>query len=243
MPGLILHLSAPWQSWGAPTDHTVRPTHQYPTRSGLTGLIASALGRPRDFANTDLNQLTYTVRVDRAGHREMDFHTIGGGYPRAMTPATADGKRRKEGEGTLLTERWYLADAAFTVAATGPADVITLASEALAAPVYAPYLGRRSCPPDTPLLIRTTDNDPAAELHRMPLHANAPRGADTVTVKFIHETAPEPSAHPTATLRDIPGPGRTWTSRDIWETHVNLPASLCAGAGTDWINALTSYTR
>ncbi|WP_423247460.1 CRISPR-associated protein Cas5 [Streptomyces decoyicus] len=24
----------------------MRPTHRYPTRSGLTGLIASALGRP-----------------------------------------------------------------------------------------------------------------------------------------------------------------------------------------------------
>ncbi len=55
----------------------------------------------------------------------------------------------------MITERWYPADAAFTIAVTGPDDTAALAAHALTEPLFAPYLGRRSCPPDTPLLLRT----------------------------------------------------------------------------------------
>ncbi|MFE0136972.1 type I-E CRISPR-associated protein Cas5/CasD [Streptomyces sp. NPDC059037] len=243
MTGFLMHLSAPWQSWGAPADFKVRPTSRYPSRSGLTGLLASALGRPRDHQNEDLAALRYTIRVDRPGDREMDFHTIGGGYPRELTPPTANGTRKKAGEGTLLTERWYLADAAFTVAVTGPDDVTDLAALALAQPVFAPYLGRRSCPPDTPVLLRTGLADPTGELDRAPLHRQAPRGKDAIEVTFIHDTPPTPDAPATTTVRDVPGPDRTFTTRDIWETRRTLPATLCAGLGTAWINALTTYTQ
>lgn len=95
--GLLLHLSGPLQSWGSDADFEVRSTYRWPTRSGLTGLLACCLGRPRDSDNTDLTELSYTIRVDRPGQREMDFHTIGGGYPRHLTPPTADGKFRKLG--------------------------------------------------------------------------------------------------------------------------------------------------
>ncbi|MEU9126094.1 type I-E CRISPR-associated protein Cas5/CasD [Streptomyces sp. NPDC048506] len=243
MPGLLIHLSAPWQSWGTSADFKVRPTGRYPSRSGLTGLIASALGRSRDHRNDDLAQLRYVIRIDRAGHREMDFHTIGGGYPRELTPPTADGTRKKLGEGTMLTERWYLADAAFTVAVTGPEAVTTPAAEALAAPVFAPYLGRRSCPPDTPILLRANITDPVAELDHAPLHTEPPRSTDTINITFIHDTPPAPDAPPTTTVRDTPAPGRTFTTRDIWEISRTLPAHLCAGRGTDWINALADYTQ
>ncbi|MCX5535177.1 type I-E CRISPR-associated protein Cas5/CasD [Streptomyces sp. NBC_00006] len=243
MTGLLMHLSAPWQSWGAPSDFKVRPTHRHPTRSALTGLIAAALGRPREHPNEDLAALSYTIRIDRPGHREMDYQTIGGGYPREHTPPTADGKRRKEGTETMETERWYLADAAFTVAVTGPGPVTDRAAHALAAPVYAPYLGRRSCPPDTPILLRAHLDDAVAELFQAPLHTAPPRGADTIDVTFLHDTPPTPDPPSTTTVRDVPGPGpgRTFTERDLWETHHPLPAGLCAGRGTSWINALTTY--
>ncbi|UFR07099.1 type I-E CRISPR-associated protein Cas5/CasD [Streptomyces sp. Go40/10] len=243
MAGFLLHLSAPLQSWGGPADFKVRPTSTSPTRSALTGLLASALGRSRDHDNTDLARLRYVIRVDRPGHREMDFHTIGGGYPRELTPPTADGRRKKLGEGTMITERWYLADAAFTIAVTGPDDTAALAAHALTEPVFAPYLGRRSCPPDTPLLLRTDLDDPVAELDRAPLHADPPRNAATIDVTFIHDTPPAPGLPATTTVRDTPAPGRAFTTRDLWETQRTLPASLCAGRGTPWLNALITYAQ
>lgn len=243
MTGFLMHLSAPLQSWGGPADFKVRPTSTSPTRSALTGLIASSLGRPRDHDNTDLAELRYTIRVDRPGHRQMDFHTIGGGYPRELTPPTADGKRKKLGEGTMVTERWYLADAAFTVAVTGPATTTDAAVRALSKPVFAPYLGRRSCPPDAPVLLHANLDDPVAELDRAPLHADRPRNQATIDVTFIYDTAPAPDQPATTTVRDCPGPGRTFNTRDLWTTKRTLPASLCAGRGTQWLTALVNYIQ
>ncbi|MFC1443133.1 type I-E CRISPR-associated protein Cas5/CasD [Streptacidiphilus sp. N1-10] len=241
--GLLLHLSGPWQSWGGEADFTVRTTHRFPTRSGLTGMIAAALGRPRDSDNTDLTQLRYTIRVDRPGQREADFHTVGGGYPPHLTPATADGKRRPEGKGTIISERWYLADAAFTLAVTGPTATLTLAAEGLARPVYAPYLGRRSCPPDTPILIRAHVPDPVGELDRMPLHRPTAPNKAPQPVTFIYDQAPEPGAHPDAEIRDEAGPNGTCAPRPLWQRTRLLPHAPDTPGGTAWIDALTAYRK
>lgn len=239
--GLLLHLSGPLQSWGSDADFEVRTTYRWPTRSGLTGLLACCLGRPRDSDNTDLTELSYTIRVDRPGQREMDFHTIGGGYPRHLTPPTADGKFRKLGEGTILTQRWYLTDAAFTVAVTGPAPTLLGCTQALQRPRFAPYLGRRSCVPDTPILIRSDVSDPVAELDRLPLHRIPARYGAREPVTFLYDAAPEPGALPDTEVRDQPGPHRHFAGRPVWERQRPLPDADDAGRGTDWLTALTVY--
>ncbi|MFG2378943.1 type I-E CRISPR-associated protein Cas5/CasD [Streptomyces sp. NPDC048504] len=241
MSGLVLHLSGPLQAWGSEADFEVRTTHRWPTRSGLTGLLACCLGRSRDADHTDLAELSYTIRVDRPGQREMDFHTIGGGYPRHLTPPTADGKFRKLGEGTILTQRWYLTDAAFTIAVTGPELTLTRCAAALARPRFAPYLGRRSCVPDTPVLIAAHVADPVAELDRLPLHRIPPRAGDRESVTFLYDTAPEPGAKQDTEIRDKPGPHRRFTGRPVWERQRELPEAQDAGRGTDWLTALLDY--
>ncbi|MEU3466136.1 type I-E CRISPR-associated protein Cas5/CasD [Streptomyces sp. NPDC006733] len=238
---MLLHLSGPLQSWGGPAEFTVRTTHRWPTRSGLTGLLACALGRPRNAANTDLAQLRYTVRVDRPGRREADFHTIGGGYPRHRTPPTADGTFKKLGEGTILTERWYLADAAFTVAVTGPTTTLTTCADALAHPVFALYLGRRSCPPDTPVLLFGDVPDPVAELDRLPVHRTPTRHGPRPPCTFVYDTPPEPDAPSDTEIHDIPTGHRTFSRRPVWERQRVLPDAPDAGRGTRWINALTAH--
>ncbi|HEY8981542.1 MAG TPA: type I-E CRISPR-associated protein Cas5/CasD, partial [Streptomyces sp.] len=115
--GLLLHLSAVIQFWGGPQGGSTRTSHPHPTRSGLTGLIAAAQGRPRGSDMSDLDQLTYTIRIDRPGHRLVDFHTVGGGYPKHRTLPTANGTHRGN---ALIRHDWYLHDAAFTIAVTGP---------------------------------------------------------------------------------------------------------------------------
>ncbi|MFG2919283.1 type I-E CRISPR-associated protein Cas5/CasD [Kitasatospora sp. NPDC048298] len=249
--GLLLHLAAPMQSWGSPSHFGTRLTYPYPTRSALTGLFACVLGLPRGSDLGELAGLRFTVRVDRPGRLMRDYHTVGGGYPREKTVMTASGGRRPLKEATLQSERWYLADAAFTVAVTGPPAVTDRVADGLRRPVWHPYLGRRSCPPTSPVLVAAVDN-PVAELHRLPLHRerdNPVPGPDSeegsVEVVFVHDTDPGTGHPPVTQVRDrLPAAGgRRFASRPLWETRHTFTHAQHAGTGTAWITALTTYTR
>lgn len=242
MSGLLLHLASPLQSWGAPSQFSTRLTHPHPTRSALTGLLACALGRGREEPVDDLAELGYTVRIDRPGQQLRDYHTVGGGNPREHTVITAAGKRRSESTATLVSHRWYLSDAAFTVAVTGPADTIALVATALRTPSWHPYLGRRSCPPSAPLLI-TEHPDPVTALDLVPLHRAPGRPADAVEIGFVHEVDPDTAIPPSRVIEDVPAAdrSRTFTTRALWETTRPFPASLCAGYGTQYLTAITTY--
>ncbi|GAA3085171.1 hypothetical protein GCM10020000_84610 [Streptomyces olivoverticillatus] len=145
----------------------------------------------------------------------MDYHTVGGGYPEAQTVINAKGGRWGN---ALIFEDWYLADAAFTIAVTGPTHLLDQTETALRNPVYPPHLGRRACQPDTPLLLTTTPHAEAA-LEHLPLHRDPPprpghRHRHLHQRTTPHPTTPPPPAHP-------PHPGRA-TPR----THLHHPAPV-----------------
>ncbi|MFJ4151912.1 type I-E CRISPR-associated protein Cas5/CasD [Streptomyces galbus] len=235
-PALLLHLSGP-QFWGGPQGGTTRTSHPHPTRSGINGLLAAAQGRPRGSDLSDLDHLSHTIRIDRPGQRLLDFHTVGGGHPKHHTVPTAEGGHRGN---ALVFRDWYLHDAAFTIAVTGPAPLIDDLATALRNPVYPPHLGRRACRPDTPVFITTTKN-PDTALEHLPLHRPAPHTGDTVPVTFLSEHAPTPTTPHTHTIEDVSRPGRTFTTRRLWETTRHLPTTRCAGLGTAYLNALTAH--
>ncbi|MGX7829792.1 type I-E CRISPR-associated protein Cas5/CasD [Actinokineospora sp. 24-640] len=248
MTGLLLHLAAPLQSWGTNSAWHHRDTHTHPTRSGITGLLAAATGTPRGDDLSPFDALTYTIRVDRPGHHISDFHTIGGGRTPEHTPILASGKRRPAGKGTILTQRHYLTDAAFTIAITttkpGLLDQLTTA---LTRPTYTPYLGRRSCPPPAHLYLGTHP-DPVGALHTtIPLARTKPRTPEHthVDIDFITETPPpQPSrTHTTPTHPEIFGDQRTYRPHTTWTTTHPLPAILCAGHGSHYLHALTTALR
>ncbi|MBF6331873.1 type I-E CRISPR-associated protein Cas5/CasD [Nocardia transvalensis] len=172
MTGLILRLAAPLQSWGEHSAFSVRDTQRFPTRSGLIGMFAAARGFERGRPLTEFEPLQLTVRIDRPGTIVSDFHTIGGGNEPARTALTAEGKRRQAGKGTIVTRRHYLSDAVFTVAVQGPQEVVGTLAAALDAPWWQPYLGRRSCPPEQPLLLRADVTDASHDLkYKVPIPA------------------------------------------------------------------------
>ncbi|MGX2993926.1 type I-E CRISPR-associated protein Cas5/CasD [Streptomyces sp. JNUCC 64] len=265
-PGFLLQLGGPLQSWGEHSDFAAdRDTVAHPTRSGLIGMVASALGIPRAEATTAegsrfarLTRLRFTIRVDRPGTRLIDFHTIGGGLPQHRTVPTAKGARRPAEGATMLTHRHYLSDAVFTVAVTAPDSdtpaLLTDCARALVAPHWPLYLGRRSCPPAPLLVLRAESPDPVTELLALPLARPAPsRHAEetTVTVRFTADTpfaeAPHPASHRTAvtTLNDEPvrltSRNRVHHTRPAYATSRDLPAALCGGYGTDYLDALTGH--
>ncbi len=141
MSTLLLTLEGPMQSWGTRSRFGVRDTGRAPSKSGVVGLLAAALGRDRDEPLHDLVAFRMGVRMDRPGSREVDFQT-------ALEVAKASGATPD----TAMSWRHYLADASFTVGLEGDRALLDTFVAALRAPVWALYLGRRGYVPSAPLL-------------------------------------------------------------------------------------------
>ena len=75
MPTLLIRLQGPLQSWGTRSRFDHRDTWPYPTKSGVVGLLAAALGRDRREDVSDLAALRMGVRVDRKGVLKVDYQT------------------------------------------------------------------------------------------------------------------------------------------------------------------------
>jgi CRISPR system Cascade subunit CasD len=151
---LLIRLAGPMQSWGTQSRFTVRETATEPSKSGVIGLLCAAAGTPR--ADTvrigELAALEMQVRVDREGKLMRDFHTAGGGTwpgrPRYGVRRSSD----TPGD-TVLSERYYLADADFLVALAGPDRLLKQLHDHLGSPVWPLYLGRKSFVPGVPVQV------------------------------------------------------------------------------------------
>lgn len=138
MATLLLRLAAPLQSWGSDSKFETRKTDREPTKSGVVGLLAAALGLRRDDTEglARLNGLRFAVRADQEGSLLVDFHTA------------------KSRDTSYVTYRHYLQDAVF-LAGIESEDTALLQQlqQALLHPAFPLYLGRRSCPPTLPLCL------------------------------------------------------------------------------------------
>lgn len=211
MATLLLRLAAPIQSWGDESKYDIRQTWREPSKSGVVGLLAAALGLPRNSERIAAlgSALRMGVRVEMPGRVEKDFHT-------ALPPKyTAKGEVRHESDGSVMMEnapyvttRYYLCDACFLVGLESTdEDLLQRLEDALKAPSFALYLGRRSCPPTLPLLLGIRPYTLEETLNR--------------------ETwqAPEwfRTKHPVAKLRMIL---ETATGEEAWHSLMDAPVSF-----------------
>jgi CRISPR system Cascade subunit CasD len=156
---LFLRLEGPLQSWGERGRWSVRDSASEPTKSGVIGLLACALGEREDAPMRALSEgVRMAVRCDADGVQLTDYHTIGGGYSEAML-LTAEGKAKKSNgqPHTELSSRDYLADASFLVVLQGDPALIERLARAVRAPVWPIFLGRKSCPPSAPIYAGSGD--------------------------------------------------------------------------------------
>lgn len=143
MSALLLRLAAPLQSWGIASKFDTRDTAREPTKSGVIGLLAAALGRSRTEGLEDLKALRFGVRIDQPGTFLRDFHTA----------------RFNEKDPPFVTIRYYLADAVFLIGLEGEERFLQRLAMALENPVFPLYLGRRSCPPAGQLVLGLRERD------------------------------------------------------------------------------------
>jgi CRISPR system Cascade subunit CasD len=174
------------QAWGERSRFVRRETGAEPTKSGVVGLLAAALGYRRTDDLEQLAGLGFGVRVDQPGVIIRDFQTA----------KSLDGKRVMP-----LSYRFYLSDAVFLAAVQGDDEWIETLAEALRRPVFPLYLGRRSCPPAEPVLapdavrrgttvfdVLATEPWAASPLHRRRVQNPRP----SVSVVLDEHLVPDP---------------------------------------------------
>ncbi len=228
MPSLLLRLAGPLQSWGEASRFTQRHTRSEPTKSGVIGMLAAAQGRRRTEPLEDLLELSFAVRVDQPGTMLRDFHT-------AINWQT--------GDRMPLSHRYYLTDAAFVAGVHGGAQLIGGLAQAVRSPVWAPYLGRRSCPPARPVLLGVVEADVRTAVREAPWQA----------ARWYQQTQPD-GASLEMWADATPGEGAVESVRDApysfdprrrqygWRDVVNLPpvpvAVPAEGGEPDFMAAL-----
>lgn len=153
MPTLLLRLAAPMQSWGVDSKfEKERRTESEPSKSAVVGMLAAALGMKRDADLSELSRLKFGVRIDKEGVIIRDFHTVCTVNP------------------PYITNRYYLCDAVFLVGLESDnSSLLEKISYALKNPVYPLFLGRRSCPPTLPLVLRIREEGLEEALEREPI--------------------------------------------------------------------------
>ncbi len=191
MATLLLRLAAPMQSWGMDSKFEIRKTGREPTKSGVIGLLAAALGLRRDEekALQRLNGLRFGVRVDQEGKLLADYQTVK--------------KIRKSKTESYVTWRYYLSDAIFLVGLESEdADFLIELNSALQTPVFPLFLGRRSCPPTFPICLGIRQNGLEQTLREEPSLVPVWKKRSAAPMRLVLDAVPqEPGS---AYLQDLP---------------------------------------
>lgn len=191
---LVLRLAGPLQSWGESSRFTRRATAAHPTKSGIIGLLAAAEGRRRTDPVEDLAALRMAVRVDQPGELLRDFHTA------------------HRGETSMpLTDRYYWSDAVFLAFVEGPLPLLEGLSEAIHAPRFPLYLGRRACAPTLPIVADIRDEEMAHVVDTHPwaaahFHRERLRNEESVSLRVVADQGiyPEDRILSTRSMTDVP---------------------------------------
>lgn len=228
MTTLLINLAAPMQSWGDSSRFTERKTRAEPTKSGVLGLFAAALGRRRMDPIEDLLELSFGVRTDQPGQLMRDFQTA---------------IDWRNGKSKPLSTRYYLADAKFVAAVEGTESLVSGIAEALIRPTFPLFLGRRSCPPAGPLTTSTVSAPLVQALKEAPWTASATHRANqakTVNLPIVRDTAAGDIVD--ETIRDIPvsfdPTDRQYTWRNVVYDVVRVSNPESDSKGYDWLAAL-----
>jgi len=151
--GVLFPLRSPLVAWSE-GGAALRPTDFVPTWSAIAGMVGAAFGWDRRDARIAglAGDYAMAVRVDRAGVRIEDYHTVQSperSQADAMRARTRADELSVEDVHTTITRREYVSDAAYTILLLAIAGSPGVNAEeiraALMRPAFPLYAGRRSC--------------------------------------------------------------------------------------------------
>lgn len=162
MPGLVLRIAGPVQTWA---QYRVGPEHAstlpVPSKTAVAGLLGASLGT-KDYKSL-VSAFDLDVRVDRANPVDTDFQVASDVRPADMERAVRAEKIRAvkarvppfKVTGALpgVYERDFLPHAEFLVRIGGSEEFVRRTHAAVRAPAYLTYLGRRGNAPTFPLVL------------------------------------------------------------------------------------------
>ena len=182
MSTLLLRFAGPMQAWGADSRFDVCRTNREPTKSGVIGLLAAALGWRRDAPLDDLEALQFGVRVDREGVLLRDFHMV------------------RSAKTAYVTTRYYLCDAVFLTGVFSEDEALMQRlAEAVSHPAFPLFLGRRACPPEGRVFLGLREE----ALEEALMHEPRLLSQQTMDPNKMTRMVVEDPAGP-ARLRDVP---------------------------------------
>jgi CRISPR system Cascade subunit CasD len=190
---VVFTLAGAMGAFGDLAGHERRGSQLWPGRSAILGLIGAALGVRRDdtAGQSELGRWRMAVGTLSLGAPLRDFHTaqaVPTARIRCPNSRRAALAALTPADNAVLTLRDYVTDCAFAVALWGGENAETLV-QALRAPRFTPYLGRKSCPLSMPMApSRVTASSPVLAL----AEAERPRWAPHAALGAIAcDEAPE----------------------------------------------------
>lgn len=193
---LIFQMIASLGAMGEFGGHERRGTLGLPGRSAVIGTLGAALGRRRDQDFADLEALQIAVASFGRTAPLRDYHTVQTvpsaavkkpqSRPQALRDAAAQDRLN-----TVLTSRDYRTDCVFGVAVSG--DDLAALAQALEAPVFSTFLGRKSCPlsaPFDPQIVTAATPAEALSHLRLPPWIGARQMIEIVAEEGTDLTAP-----------------------------------------------------
>jgi len=170
MKYVLLWLEGPLQSWGYDSRYGRRESLNFPTKSGVLGIILAAMGAGGEQREllSDLSQYRHTVlsyvrAASTSPVQLRDFHMVGSGYDTSdkwqnlLVPKTELGKA-SDGGGSKITHRAYIQDGAFAVVIEADEQLAQKIERSIREPVWDISLGRKSCPPSDVVSRGVFDN-------------------------------------------------------------------------------------
>ena len=240
MKHLFLWLEGPLQSWGADSRFDLRQTLDFPTKSGVFGMLLASSGDsgPQERLLARMADAPFTVvTFADSGDRLMDYHMVGNGYDEKDAWSSLHIPRKNDGAkavggGAKRTYREYLQGRAFAVFVGLDNDLAEKFAASLRHPVFDLYLGRKCCVPSAPIFQGLFDSEEdALNALKVFLATEAERreGAPRKPQWIIREAA-DGNASGARLLNDVPlrfGENRLY--RDRWVVKAAFPVEPVTG--------------
>ena len=218
MQTLLLRLSGPLQSWGKGSRFDFRDTDTVPTKSGVVGLIASAMGIKRQNQKklAELARLRMGVLVEREGKLLVDYHTV-------MGAIKADGSCNEKD--TIVSQRQYLCDAEFLVGLESDnEEQLREIEHYLCFPKWQLFLGRKACPPSKQIFVKIIPEKLNVTLNSPEIlrDCGVQNTGDLEKYRLVIQDDDEPKA---ALRLDVPidFDKRIFSVRKVYTDHVEVP--------------------